>query len=68
VRGFADRNLKHPDQPLDFANRRVSILVATSLGELAKAEAFKKPETVPGISAVIPGNSPTDTLQGSDKK
>jgi len=30
VRGFADRNLKHPDKPMDAANRRVSILVATS--------------------------------------
>lgn len=30
VRGFADRNLKHPDKPLDASNRRVSILVATS--------------------------------------
>ncbi|HNS15406.1 MAG TPA: flagellar motor protein MotB [Syntrophorhabdaceae bacterium] len=27
VRGFADRNLKIPEKPLDFANRRVSILV-----------------------------------------
>lgn len=30
VRGFADRNLKHPDRPMDASNRRVSILVATS--------------------------------------
>jgi chemotaxis protein MotB len=27
VRGFADRKLKVPDKPLDFSNRRVSILV-----------------------------------------
>ena len=27
IKGFADRNLKIPDKPLDFANRRVSILV-----------------------------------------
>jgi chemotaxis protein MotB len=27
VRGYADRVLKHPDKPLDFANRRVNILV-----------------------------------------
>ena len=33
VRGFADRNLKHPDKPLDFGNRRVSILVATDIKE-----------------------------------
>jgi chemotaxis protein MotB len=30
VRGFADRNLKHPDKPMDASNRRVSILVAMS--------------------------------------
>jgi chemotaxis protein MotB len=30
VRGFADRNLKHPDKPIDASNRRVSILVATT--------------------------------------
>jgi chemotaxis protein MotB len=30
VRGFADRNLKHPDRPLDYSNRRVSILVAAA--------------------------------------
>ena len=27
IKGFADRNLKIPGKPLDFANRRVSILV-----------------------------------------
>jgi chemotaxis protein MotB len=32
VRGFADRNLKHPDKPMDCANRRVSILVAMMKG------------------------------------
>jgi chemotaxis protein MotB len=30
VRGFADRNLKVPDKPLDYSNRRVSILVKPS--------------------------------------
>ncbi len=28
VRGFADRKLRMPDKPMDFTNRRVSILVA----------------------------------------
>lgn len=28
VRGYADRQLKHPDKPMDFANRRVNIIVA----------------------------------------
>lgn len=27
LRGFADRHLRNPDDPLDFANRRVSIIV-----------------------------------------
>jgi chemotaxis protein MotB len=31
VRGFADRRLRVPDKPLDFSNRRVSILVASRL-------------------------------------
>jgi chemotaxis protein MotB len=30
VRGFADRKLKVPDKPMDYANRRVSILVMPS--------------------------------------
>jgi chemotaxis protein MotB len=30
VRGFADRKLKVPDKPLDFSNRRVSILITPS--------------------------------------
>ncbi|MCX7965772.1 MAG: OmpA family protein [Syntrophorhabdaceae bacterium] len=28
IRGYADRMLKHPDKPDDFANRRVAIIVA----------------------------------------
>jgi len=27
VRGFADRKLRHPENPMDYSNRRVSILV-----------------------------------------
>jgi chemotaxis protein MotB len=42
VRGFADRNLKHPDKPMDASNRRVSILVATSQS--------KSPEAIPGVA------------------
>jgi chemotaxis protein MotB len=34
INGYADRRLKNPDKPLDYSNRRVTILVAfsTSLG------------------------------------
>lgn len=45
VRGFADRNLKHPDKPMDASNRRVSILVATSQ--------FQPPQALPSV--VAPG-------------
>jgi chemotaxis protein MotB len=40
VRGFADRNLKHPSNPTDASNRRVSILVAVSKKD--------NPDTNPG--------------------
>lgn len=33
VRGYADKFLKHPDKPLDFANRRVNIIVAIPKAE-----------------------------------
>lgn len=42
VRGFADRNLKHPDKPMDASNRRVSILVATSR--------IQSPDAIPGVA------------------
>jgi len=31
VNGYADRRLKNPDKPLDYSNRRVTILVAFSI-------------------------------------
>lgn len=51
VNGYADRRLKNPDKPLDYANRRVTILVAfsASLGNEPKtiapaaAPLFQKP-------------------------
>ena len=39
VRGFADRNLRVPDKPLDFSNRRVSILLQTQAVEGGQKEA-----------------------------
>ncbi len=39
VRGFADRNLRTPDKPLDFSNRRVSILVTPSVESQKSASA-----------------------------
>ena len=53
VRGFADRNLRTPDKPLDFSNRRVSILVTPS------AESQKSASTpAPAIETVRPGAPP----------
>ena len=39
INGYADRRLKNPDKPLDYSNRRVTILVAfsASLGSEPKA-------------------------------
>lgn len=50
VRGFADRNLKHPDKPLDVGNRRVSILVATDIKENVSV--------APGPPAAAPQKEP----------
>jgi chemotaxis protein MotB len=47
VRGFSDRNLKHPDKPMDSANRRVSILVAATPEQVAQDVAPQKPQVVP---------------------
>ncbi|MBP9560470.1 MAG: OmpA family protein [Syntrophorhabdaceae bacterium] len=38
VRGYADRALKHPDRPLDFANRRVNIVVAIPKPKLIEGQ------------------------------
>ena len=54
VRGFADRNLKHPDQPMDAANRRVSILVAATPEKIAQDVAPPKPQAVPENPSVPP--------------
>ena len=50
VRGFADRNLRTPEKPLDFSNRRVSILVTPSV------ESQKSASAAPGVmEAAKPG-------------
>lgn len=50
VRGFADRRLRMPEKPLDYSNRRVSILV-TPLGET------KKPPQPTGGVSIPPGQT-----------
>jgi chemotaxis protein MotB len=54
VRGFADRNLKHPDKPLDFGNRRVSILVATTQPKPSDAITPAAPVAAPQKESVVP--------------
>ena len=54
VRGFADRNLKHPDKPLDFSNRRVSILVASTPEDVAKELNQKTPQVAPTAQSIKP--------------
>ncbi len=46
VRGFADRKLRTPDKPLDFSNRRVSILVTPS-----KEDGGDAPKSSPAASS-----------------
>ena len=60
VRGFADRNLKHPDQPLEAANRRVSILVAANPETITQNTAPQKLQGAePGKIEAVPKPEPT---------
>ncbi|RPJ73936.1 MAG: hypothetical protein EHM15_06175, partial [Desulfobacteraceae bacterium] len=56
VNGYADRRLKNPEKPLDFSNRRVTILVAfsTSMGSAPQEVA---PAAVPLIQKPVLGKS-----------
>lgn len=56
VRGFADRNLKHPDKPLDYTNRRVSILVASTPQQAGEAVTPQAPSVAPKTEPVAPQN------------
>jgi chemotaxis protein MotB len=56
VRGFADRNLKHPEKPLDFGNRRVSILVATTEPKSSDAITPAAPAVTPQKQTVAPAS------------
>ncbi|HEY3275499.1 MAG TPA: flagellar motor protein MotB [Syntrophorhabdaceae bacterium] len=52
VRGFADRKLRVPDKPMDFSNRRVSILVPPEKPATpAKAEVKTSPPPNPAAPA-----------------
>ncbi len=72
VRGFADRNLKHPDQPMDAANRRVSVLVAatpeTIAQDVAPRNAQAAPENPSVVPPVVPQNTPINAPQELNRK
>jgi chemotaxis protein MotB len=51
VRGFADRKLRVPDKPLDFSNRRVSILMMP-----AAVKVLPSPTPSPPVSQGTPQN------------
>lgn len=72
VRGFADRDLKHPDQPMDAANRRVSILVAATPEKMAQDITPPKPPAAaenPSVAPpVVPQNPPINAPQELNKK
>jgi chemotaxis protein MotB len=48
VRGYADRNLKQPDKPLDYANRRVNIIVAIAKQVIKESPAPQDITAKPG--------------------
>ena len=50
VRGFADRKLKVPEKPLDYSNRRVSILVTPSAYQRPRAAGIDKRRPQPVAS------------------
>jgi chemotaxis protein MotB len=54
VRGFADRKLKVPDKPLDYSNRRVSILVTPT----ALSQGTSGSEPSGGQQKPAPGQAP----------
>jgi hypothetical protein len=49
VNGYADRRLKNPSKPLDFSNRRVTILVAFSTSAQIESKPVA-PAAVPVIA------------------
>ncbi len=58
VRGFADQNLRKPDNPLDPANRRISLIVQYVIKDSGERQTKpsgsteeKKPETEPAAAA-----------------
>jgi chemotaxis protein MotB len=56
VNGYADRRLKNPEKPLDFSNRRVTILVAYSTSILSAPKDIA-PAAVPLIQKPALGKS-----------
>jgi chemotaxis protein MotB len=55
VRGFADRKLRVPDKPMDFSNRRVSILVPSRVAEASSKTPAQGAAAAPAKPAVQAG-------------
>jgi chemotaxis protein MotB len=74
VRGFADRRLRVPDKPLDFSNRRVSILVASRLLDgkpkqpAATGPGTVRTEIVPSSAAAVPPAAPVQSAPAAEVK
>jgi chemotaxis protein MotB len=64
IRGYADRNLKQPDKPLDYINRRVNIIVAITKQPVSES----KPQNTPAnpASESKPQNTPPNP--GNEKR
>jgi chemotaxis protein MotB len=61
VKGFADRRLRMPDKPLDFSNRRVSILVKSQSEEEANRQIKLTPEQ--GANTGMPAGKPAGAIK-----
>ncbi len=55
IRGYADRDLKQPDKPFDYINRRVNIIVTIPKQAITEST----PQTIPAAQAVKEGASQT---------
>jgi chemotaxis protein MotB len=62
VRGFADRDLKSPDKPLDATNRRVSIVIRYQAAADLERNVRARQTSPEAIDAVAGGMGPKDPV------
>jgi hypothetical protein len=58
VRGFAERQLRHPEDPMHASNRRVSVIVQYLTPPAAPAKAGGEGEKAPGEAEKKSGEAP----------